>query len=110
MVKVSQSIFTTNFEKNYAYASDRGDLVFFIRQCQRLMAHWRAVLPPDRFIEVDYEALVADPEPNARRLIGACGLEWDDASASQQANDQHRKPLAGAPADLPHVGRTMAAV
>ena len=26
------------------------------------MAHWREVLPADRFIEVDYEELVADPE------------------------------------------------
>ena len=66
------SMFTTNID--YAYMSNRSDLVFVFRQHQRLMAHWRAVLPPDRFVEVDYEALVADPEPHARRLIAACGL------------------------------------
>ena len=48
-IDTALSIFTTNFENNYAYASDRGDIVFFIRQYQRLMAHWRQVLPPDRF-------------------------------------------------------------
>jgi hypothetical protein len=32
------------------------------------MAHWREVLPPDRLVEVDYEALVGDPEPQTRRL------------------------------------------
>jgi hypothetical protein len=35
------------------------------------MDHWRAVLPPDRFFEVDYEELTADPEPITQRLAGA---------------------------------------
>jgi hypothetical protein len=30
-------------------------------------------------IEVDYEDLVADLEPQARRLVAHCGLAWDDA-------------------------------
>jgi hypothetical protein len=30
-------------------------------------------------LEVDYEALVADFDAQARRLIGHCGLPWDDA-------------------------------
>ena len=50
------------------------------------MAHWREVLPPDRLVEVDYEALVADPEPHARRLIAACGLEWNDACLAPHLN------------------------
>jgi hypothetical protein len=37
------------------------------------------VLPASRFIELDYEALVADIEPQARRLVAFCGLDWDDA-------------------------------
>jgi hypothetical protein len=50
------------------------------------MAHWRQTLPPDRFIEVDYEALVADPEPHARRLVAACGLEWSEACLAPNRN------------------------
>jgi tetratricopeptide (TPR) repeat protein len=83
-VDTALSIFTTNFD--YEYAADRGDLVFFFRQYQRLMAHWRQALPPDRLIDVDYEALVADPEPQARRLIAACGLDWDDACLEPHRN------------------------
>ncbi len=60
--------------------------MFFFRQYQRLMAHWREVLPPDRLVEVDYEALVADPEAQSRRLISACGLEWDDACLAPHLN------------------------
>jgi tetratricopeptide (TPR) repeat protein len=82
------SIFTTNFETNFDYASDRGDLVFFFHQYQRLMAHWREVLPQDRLVEVDYEALVADSEPQTRRLIAACGLEWNDACLAPHRNNR----------------------
>ncbi|MGA7196339.1 sulfotransferase family protein, partial [Roseiarcus sp.] len=85
-IDTALSIFTTNFEMNYDFASDRSDLVFFTRQYQRLMAHWREVLPPDRFVEVEYEALVADLEPQARRLIAACGVEWNDASLEPHRN------------------------
>jgi tetratricopeptide (TPR) repeat protein len=85
-VDTALSIFTTNFETHLDFAADRSDLVFFFRQYQRLMAHWRKVLPPDRFVEVDYEALVADPEPHTRRLIAACRLEWDDACLTPQRN------------------------
>ncbi|CAO3436587.1 TPR domain protein [Azospirillum endophyticum] len=43
------------------------------------MAHWREVLPEDRFIEVDYEALVDDLEREARRLLDRLGLPWSDS-------------------------------
>jgi tetratricopeptide (TPR) repeat protein len=82
------SIFTTSFETTIDFAGERGSLVYFYRQYQKLMAHWREVLPPDRFIEVDYEALVADPEPLTRRLIAACGLEWNDACLSPHRNQR----------------------
>jgi Sulfotransferase family len=85
-VDTALSIFTTNFDANFDFISDRSDLVFYFRQYQRLMAHWRAVLPPDRFIEIDYEALVADPEPQSRRLVAACGLDWDDACLAPHLN------------------------
>jgi tetratricopeptide (TPR) repeat protein len=83
-VDTALSIFTTNFDCEYG--ADRGDLVFFFRQYQRLMAHWRQVLLPDRLIDVDYEMLVADPEPQARRLIAACGLEWNVACLAPHRN------------------------
>ncbi|HXQ13157.1 MAG TPA: sulfotransferase [Caulobacteraceae bacterium] len=42
-----------------------------------VMAHWRAVLG-GRVIDVDHEALVADPETQIRRLVEVCGLPWND--------------------------------
>jgi tetratricopeptide (TPR) repeat protein len=80
------SIYSTNFEVTFDFAGDQGDLVFYYRQYQRLMDHWREVLPTDRFVEVEYEALVSDPEPHARRLVAACGLEWDEACLAPHRN------------------------
>jgi tetratricopeptide (TPR) repeat protein len=82
------SNFATNFQIPFDYAGDRGSLVFFYRQYERLMAHWRDVLPSERFIEVDYEMLVTDPEPLSRRMIEICGLEWNDACLSPQQNQR----------------------
>ena len=42
------------------------------------MDHWRAVLPLS-IHEVDYEEMVQDLEPVSRRLLTACGLDWDPA-------------------------------
>ena len=61
-------------------------LVSYYRDYEALMAHWRRVLPADRFVEVDYEALIATPEPQVRRLIAAIGLEWDDACLHPERN------------------------
>ena len=48
------------------------------RRYQRLMDHWRSVLPPSALLDVDYEALVADFPAQARRLLDFCGLPWTD--------------------------------
>jgi tetratricopeptide (TPR) repeat protein len=85
-IDTALSIFTTNLEASFDFAANRSDLVFYFRQYQRLMAHWREVLPPDRFVEVDYETLVAEPDQQARRLVAACGLEWSDACLAPQRN------------------------
>jgi tetratricopeptide (TPR) repeat protein len=73
------SMFFTNFTTGHEYTWDRGDLAFFYRQYERLMEHWRRVLEDDRFIEVQYETLIADREAETRRLIAFCGLDWDEA-------------------------------
>ena len=52
------------------------------RLYRQMMDHWARVLP-GRVVEVDHEALVADPEARIRWLVTeACGLPWDDACLS----------------------------
>ena len=48
----------------------------------RVMEHWRAALPPDVMLEVNYERLVEDFDAEARRMVRHCGLAWDEACAN----------------------------
>jgi tetratricopeptide (TPR) repeat protein len=74
------SCFTTAFKGDFIpFSYDLGELGQQYRAYARLMAHWRTVLGADAFLEVDYEALVADFEPQARRIIDYCGLPWNDS-------------------------------
>jgi hypothetical protein len=67
-------------EQNHTY--DLGELGRYYRRYQRLMEHWRHVLPPGRMLEVRYEEVVADLEGQVRRIISHCGLPWDDRCLS----------------------------
>jgi tetratricopeptide (TPR) repeat protein len=49
-----------------------------IRETERLGAHWRRVLPL-RWLDIQYESLVADLEGESRRLIEYLGLAWEPA-------------------------------
>jgi tetratricopeptide (TPR) repeat protein len=75
------SCFSRLFPHSLAYSYDLGELGRYYRAYERLMAHWRRVLPTGTMLEVQYEALVDDFEPQARRILAYCGLDWDDACA-----------------------------
>jgi tetratricopeptide (TPR) repeat protein len=59
------------------FTFDLSDLVHYYREHQRIMAHWRAVLPPGFILDVPYEELVADPENWSRKMLDFIGLDWD---------------------------------
>ncbi len=63
--------------KGLSFTWDLDDLGRCYRDYERLMAHWRDVLPLP-LLEVDYEEVVADLESASRRLIAFCGLEWEE--------------------------------
>jgi len=73
------SCFMQNFAGELGWPYDLGEIGRYVRAYERVMAHWRAVLPPDAMLEVRYEAVVEDLAGQARRIVAFCGLEWDDA-------------------------------
>jgi len=79
------SIYTTPMSDPPDFAYSRENIVFIHREYQRLMQHWREVLPSDRFLEVDYEELVSDPERVTRQMVEFSGLDWDDACLPDRA-------------------------
>ena len=80
-----RQLFATQFSY-YNYAYDLAHTAAYVAGFERLTAHWRAVLPPDRYVEIAYEDLVADQEGQTRRLLTACGLDWDPACLAFQDN------------------------
>ena len=76
------SCFTTLFDDQQDFTYDLGELGRFYRAYERLMEHWRQVLPEDAMLDVQYEQVVEDIEAQARRILSHCGLAWDDACLS----------------------------
>ncbi len=85
-VDTALSIHQTHFHPSFAFPTGGAELVAYFRSYQRLIDHWRGVLPADRFIEIDYEDLTRAPEPVIRRIIAACGLAWDDSCLRPESN------------------------
>ena len=85
-VDTALSIHQTYFHPSLAFPTGGLELVEYFRNYQRLIEHWRKVLPADRFIEIDYEELTSAPEPVIRRIIAACGLSWNGACLRPESN------------------------
>lgn len=71
------AIFKQLFADAYLYSYDLGELARHYRRYQRLMAVWRERFG-ERFIEVDYETLVSEPEATLRPVLQFIGLSWND--------------------------------
>jgi len=72
------SCFTLRFASGHEWSNRLADTAHYYHCYRGLMAHWDKVLP-GRIIQVKYEDLVAEFEPQVRNLIGACALPWDPA-------------------------------
>lgn len=83
---IALSIYKNHFQTGtHRYANDLASIAQTIKSFRRIIGHWRDTLP-DRFSEVRYEDLVADPVAGSRQLVAAAGLDWED-----QCLDFHKK-------------------
>jgi hypothetical protein len=77
------------FSAEFGYYDHGYDLAHIARcyvAFDRLVAHWSATLPADRFLQIDYETLVEDQMGTTRRLLDFSGLAWDDACLNFHKN------------------------
>lgn len=98
------SIYKNRFpEGTHLYAYDLRDLAEYYATFVQMIEFWRAETP-DWFTEITYESLVANPEAESRRLIAACGLDWEEACLNFHENKrkvdtlsvyQVRQPISG---------------
>ncbi len=76
------------FADAYPHSYDLREMGRHHARYRALMAHYRREFG-DRFFEIDYETVAADPGSAARALIGYLGLAWSDACL-----DFHRQEAA----------------
>lgn len=72
------AIFKQLFADAYLYSYDLEELARHYRRYLALMDAWRERFG-GRFVEVDYEAMVGDPEETLRPVLQYIGLSWNDA-------------------------------
>jgi tetratricopeptide (TPR) repeat protein len=85
-VDTALSIWMTPMRTTAPFISDREGIVFAYRQYLRAIENLREVLPSNRFLEVEYEKVVADQEGETRRMLDFLELEWDDACLHPEQN------------------------
>jgi tetratricopeptide (TPR) repeat protein len=78
------SIYFTHFQ-GIEFSNDLHDIASMFKATERLMDHWRAVLPVP-ILELEYETTVTSPESTIRRLLEFCGLSWNDSCLEFYAN------------------------
>jgi Sulfotransferase family/Tetratricopeptide repeat len=77
------SIFFLHLDHAMGYALDLMDTAHHYAQYRRLMAHWKSLYGAD-ILDVDYDAFVREPRSQVERLLGFCGLEWEENCLSFQ--------------------------
>ena len=95
------SCYSHDFAGYHPYVYQLENLGLYYRHYQRVMRHWREVLPLP-ILDVSYEALVEDHESVTRDMLAFCGLEWDERCLRHHENkrfvntlsySQVRKPI-----------------
>ncbi|TGD75297.1 sulfotransferase family protein [Mangrovimicrobium sediminis] len=72
------SSFKQLFADAYPHSYEQREMGRHHARYFRLMQCWRERFG-ERFIDLSYETVAADPEPSTRRLIEFLGLPWEDA-------------------------------
>ena len=85
-IDTALSIHQTLFNPRLAFPTGGAELVSYVRSHARLAEHWRRVLPTDRYLTITYDDLTGAPEATIRRMIGACGLEFEEACLRPELN------------------------
>ena len=82
------SCYMTDFAIGNEFSQDLGHVGGYYGQYRRLIEHWRQTLNIP-LIEVRYEHLVSDLEGNARELLEALELGWDDRCLEFHRTKRH---------------------
>jgi tetratricopeptide (TPR) repeat protein len=71
------AIYKAHFQGKFAFSYHQIELAEYYLAYRRLSRHWRATLPPDVLLEINYEDIIRDQAATSRRIISFAGLPWD---------------------------------
>ena len=99
------SAYTKLFAGDFGFTYEQRELGAYYRRYHALMAHWRSMLPPQVFMEIDYETLVAQPSragnPAAASIPRSAVERVLPAVLRELSTGEYLEFRAGSPADLP---------
>ena len=79
------SCFQQHFTRGHEYSYNLTELGQYYRLYQKIMEHWRAVIP-GAFLDFHYETLIEDQEGQTRKLLDYCDLPWNDSCLDYRQN------------------------
>jgi Flp pilus assembly protein TadD len=74
-VDIGLSCYQVCFSAGLDFTHDLTMIGEFYQLFEQLCDHWKKIAP-DRLLTVQYEDLVRDTDPNIRRILEFCNLEW----------------------------------
>ena len=90
------SIYKKNFATdNYRFAYNLETLGKFHNLYRSLMQHWQSIFS-DSIYQVHYEQLVSNPDEEIKKLVKACGLEWQETCLEFNKNKSIVKTASAA--------------
>ena len=88
------SIYKNVFMKGtHRYAYDLKDLARYYKTYRKMIEFWKRALPGGVF-EINYDALIADPDGQTKSLVAAVGLDWEEACLQFHKNTRDVKTLS----------------
>jgi len=81
------SCYANGFRDGHEYTYNLEELGRYYCLYDNLMNHWRQIDEIEIF-DFHYESLISDQEAQTRRLLDACGLEWNDACLDFHKSDR----------------------
>jgi tetratricopeptide (TPR) repeat protein len=72
------AIYKAHFQGKFSFSYHQIELAEYYLAYRRLSRHWRATLPREVLLEMNYEDIISDQSAASRRLVNFVGLPWDD--------------------------------
>lgn len=79
----------TLFTHEAGYSYDPIEMADYCKAYRDLMQHWREAMP-ERVFDIDYDAMVQDPDGQAQRIIAHCGLADRDGTREDMLRVERR--------------------